>query len=471
MCGWVGWVWLLVRSVLVYRCLKAAYVAWKPLYLYVVAPGLGWLPSLRGYERSWTVVTGCTDGIGRAYLEELGRRGLRRFLLISRSPAKLATLASDLEQSYGAQCEWLAFDFDTSDYRKLQEFLERFEEVGILVNNVGIGPTDLIRFGDQEPGEARRILRVNTLSAVEMTELVLHKMERRGRGVVVTISSICGVRYVPFMSTYPASKAAISLLSEALRDEYAFTGIKFQVPTTGTHSLPCLVTGEMREERERKAMTDWKGEGSWWLCWWLLSWWLAGALGATCCKKRRRGGPGSASESGKEDLVRLSMPTDAMGGWGGAASGVGGGESDLCAGRDSEAGAGGGGGGSGGTTGRGADSSQVETVGPDAVPSGLQVELSLPTRSSASPMEKGEGTPMTPTPTTTATLDSLLRSRSDLSTSHLSAGHRFAIHANAFAQPDPDAPRHKLSTKHRDTPLSDSLAEHVARLTKLKTLP
>ena len=48
----------------------------------------------------WAVVTGCTQGIGKCYAEELAKQGLN-IVLISRTRSKLETVASELEQNYG----------------------------------------------------------------------------------------------------------------------------------------------------------------------------------------------------------------------------------------------------------------------------------------------------------------------------------------------------------------------------------
>ena len=48
----------------------------------------------------WAVVTGCTQGIGKNYAEDMARRGLN-VVLISRTKSKLDNLASDLNEKYG----------------------------------------------------------------------------------------------------------------------------------------------------------------------------------------------------------------------------------------------------------------------------------------------------------------------------------------------------------------------------------
>lgn len=61
-----------------------------------------------------------------------------------------------------------------------------------------------------------------------MTELILPGMLKRDQGVIVNIASMTGWRPLPYMSTYPASKAGISFYSDCLADEFAHTNVKIQ---------------------------------------------------------------------------------------------------------------------------------------------------------------------------------------------------------------------------------------------------
>ena len=59
-----------------------------------------------------------------------------------------------------------------------------------------------------------------------MTELILPGMLKRDQGIIVNVASATGWRPLPYMSTYPASKAAISFYSDTLADEFAHTNVR-----------------------------------------------------------------------------------------------------------------------------------------------------------------------------------------------------------------------------------------------------
>ena len=87
----------------------------------------------------FTVVTGCTDGIGKAYTRALAERGIRKFILIGRNLQKLnnveEVLKSQVDDNENKTCnvwvEKMVFDFATDDHLVLDQFLKEFD-VGLL---------------------------------------------------------------------------------------------------------------------------------------------------------------------------------------------------------------------------------------------------------------------------------------------------------------------------------------------------
>uniref|UniRef100_A0A0K0E699 Estradiol 17-beta-dehydrogenase 12 n=1 Tax=Strongyloides stercoralis TaxID=6248 RepID=A0A0K0E699_STRER len=184
---------------------------------------------LSSYINDWTVVTGATDGIGKAYINELAKnRGMRKFFLIGRSLQKLEDVKKYMEDKYNAQVEYFVFDFATDDLSKLDPVIEKLD-VGILINCAGTGPSEVANFVELPNGQGTQILKVNLMSTVKMVELVLPKMVKKNHGVIVNFASATSWRPLPYMSTYPSSKAGISFFTSTLVDEFKATNVKIQL--------------------------------------------------------------------------------------------------------------------------------------------------------------------------------------------------------------------------------------------------
>ena len=90
---------------------------------------------------SWAVVTGATDGIGKAYAEALARQGLS-IVLISRTEAKLQAVKKEIDdKGYdGVEVRYVVCDYSNFDQKARAAVRDAIKglDVGVLVNNVGV---------------------------------------------------------------------------------------------------------------------------------------------------------------------------------------------------------------------------------------------------------------------------------------------------------------------------------------------
>ncbi|KAH9519178.1 hypothetical protein Btru_074910 [Bulinus truncatus] len=206
---------------------KVAVGVFRFLNAYFISGALGLSANLRK-AGSWAVVTGCTDGIGKAYAEQLAARGLN-IVLISRTLSKLTDLAKELEEKYKVKTLVIAADFTRVDiYDNIKSQVENLD-VGVLVNNVGTS-YEYPEFFDQvkNPTFTVDLVTMNCIAAAKMTEIVLPKMVEKRSGYIINIGSASGTFYVPLLSLYSASKAYIDVLSRCLQQEYSSKGITIQ---------------------------------------------------------------------------------------------------------------------------------------------------------------------------------------------------------------------------------------------------
>uniref|UniRef100_A0A8C9TYF6 Hydroxysteroid (17-beta) dehydrogenase 12a n=1 Tax=Scleropages formosus TaxID=113540 RepID=A0A8C9TYF6_SCLFO len=193
----------------------------------------------------WAAVTGATDGIGKAYAEELARRGFA-VVLISRSQEKLDDVSKSIECRYGVETKTIAVDFGGTDiYPKIEAALAGLE-VGVLVNNVGISysyPEYFLNVADLDKFISTMI-NVNITSVCQSFVVMCF----RSKGVILNISSASAMYPIPLLSLYSASKAFVDYFSQGLNAEYKNKGVIIQ------SVLPFFVATKM--SKIRKATLD-----------------------------------------------------------------------------------------------------------------------------------------------------------------------------------------------------------------------
>ncbi|XP_073435438.1 17-beta-hydroxysteroid dehydrogenase type 3-like [Dendrobates tinctorius] len=237
---------LCTQGFTLFGILAAAYIvishAWKVIRgLRSHVLSRWWRTDLTQYGR-WAVVTGATDGIGKAYALELSKRGLD-VVLISRTLEKLKRVASEIEKESGRKIKYIQADFTKGSniYHMIQEELKSLE-IGVLVNNVGMKISEsAAKFLDAPNLEKmlENITNCNILSAVQMTRLVLPQMVQRQKGLIINISSEVGNRPYPMALMYSSSKVFVDFFSRGLHTEYKSQGITVQCV------MPLLVSTEM----------------------------------------------------------------------------------------------------------------------------------------------------------------------------------------------------------------------------------
>lgn len=179
--------------------------------------------------RPVTVVTGASEGIGRALAGEFARAG-HELLLVARNADNLAAVAAELAP---ARVQILTADLATeAGCDAVEVELERIAACcNILVNNAAIGLGGL--FVEQPLADLARLADLNMRAVTGLTRRFLPGMLARGDGGVLNVASLGGLMPTPHQAAYYASKAYVLSLTEALAHETAGQGVRISVLVPG----------------------------------------------------------------------------------------------------------------------------------------------------------------------------------------------------------------------------------------------
>lgn len=189
------------------------------------------------------LITGAAGGIGTALARSLARAG-RRLVLVDREASLLDGLAKELGPDTAC-----ALAMDVTDGPAVDGILGRVPEaclpIHTLINNAGHDIGGTTRFDLGETDDWTRIVQTNLIGLMRMTRAVLPDMVKRNHGDVVNIGSIAGIRVVPYMAAYTASKAGVHAFSDVLRADLQETAVRV------TEILPGLTRTDIIRKRYR----------------------------------------------------------------------------------------------------------------------------------------------------------------------------------------------------------------------------
>ena len=170
-----------------------------------------------GSTQKTVLITGATDGLGKALALLLAERGYRVFAA-GRSAEKLAQLdAAAREKKVPLESVALDVCSDDSVKRGVEHVLGKAGAIDVLVNNAGVNYTAAVEDLSMEAWRAQ--FETNFFGVLRVTRAVLPQMRERRSGRILMMSSISGLVTAPTQGAYSSSKHALEALSNALRME------------------------------------------------------------------------------------------------------------------------------------------------------------------------------------------------------------------------------------------------------------
>ncbi|MDN5786005.1 SDR family oxidoreductase [Pseudorhodobacter sp.] len=172
----------------------------------------------------WALITGASEGLGREFAILAAKAGFD-VILTARQEDKLQNLAHELQRAYHVST--LVLPADLSDPEAVEQLwldASAGRQIGVLVNNAGLGRNGSFADETNWPREAASIS-VNIVAASILMKRAVAHMVGHGSGRVLNVASTAAFMAGPNMAVYHATKAYLLSLSEAVATELRGSGV------------------------------------------------------------------------------------------------------------------------------------------------------------------------------------------------------------------------------------------------------
>ena len=212
----------------------------------------------QGIEGKVVVITGASSGLGEAAARRLARDGAR-LVLGARRLERLQTLADELSLGRSA-----AVEIDVTQVEQVKQLVDHAVEthgrIDVIINNAGLMPHSPLERGKVEDWD--RMIDVNIKGVLYGIAAALPYMKAQKSGHIINVSSVAGHKVAQGNAVYSATKHAVRVISEGLRQEVKPYNIRTTIISPGAVAteLPDSVTepdvaANVRELYERVAIS------------------------------------------------------------------------------------------------------------------------------------------------------------------------------------------------------------------------
>ena len=183
-------------------------------------------------SKNFTLVTGASRGIGRAFAFECASRGMN-LLLVALPEAALEETKKEIKEQFPVDV--IAYGVDLTEPAAVQslynECLRQKIVVNILINNAGMGAGG--RFENISDQVYLPMLKLNNQALTLMTFHFLPMLKEQAAAFILNMSSMEATLPLPYKCVYTGTKSFVYSFSLALREELASSNVKVSVLCPG----------------------------------------------------------------------------------------------------------------------------------------------------------------------------------------------------------------------------------------------
>lgn len=204
------------------------------------------------------IITGASSGIGEATAIKLSKNGAK-VVLTARREARLNKLQEKIRDHGGTALVVTGDVTQTGDFEHLtKQTLKEFGTIDVLINNAGLMPLSYVK--KLKTDEWEKMVDVNLKGVLKGVAAVLPTMIANKNGHIINISSSAAHNYFPGGAVYCATKAAVKMFSEGLRQElapkYGINVTSIEPGAVSTELMDTITDKDIKEQfQEMQKMT------------------------------------------------------------------------------------------------------------------------------------------------------------------------------------------------------------------------
>lgn len=172
---------------------------------------------------SRVLITGGTEGIGKAFAQWYASIGYD-LVIAARTFGKLVDVKNEIESAYGVHVDIEVCDLGVVGSAKGLYEKVKDKDIGVVINNAGIGYTACC--WDIDIAKEENMVVLNDVSMMSLTKLFLKEMKEKHCGTIINVSSTGAFQPGPYIAGYYASKAFVLSYTEAVHEEALKYGVR-----------------------------------------------------------------------------------------------------------------------------------------------------------------------------------------------------------------------------------------------------
>jgi len=177
------------------------------------------------------LITGASSGLGAAFARRLAAKGYD-LMLVARRKDKLTVLANELKHRYPTRTDFLIADLaKAADVERLEKQIAESDSLSLLINNAGFGTQG--PFAETDLDKQLDMIHVHLNASIRLCHAALPGMIDRSYGAIINVSSTGAFFETPGRANYCATKAYLTVFSQALQRELNGSGVYIQALCPG----------------------------------------------------------------------------------------------------------------------------------------------------------------------------------------------------------------------------------------------